>query len=144
MLWTYELFGDRVKKLKLDLPESGNGTPDVLNEVRWNLDWMLKMQDADGGVWHKQTSPGFCGFVMPEKDTLASLVIGTGAEPFKSSCATADFAAVMAIAARVYQPFDAAYATKTRDAARQAWTWLASPSGRALQEPRGRLDRRVR
>ena len=70
LLWTYELFAKRVSKLKLDLPESGNGTPDLLNEVRWNLDWMLKMQDADGGVWHKQTSEGFCGFVMPEKDTL--------------------------------------------------------------------------
>ncbi len=137
LLWTYELFGARVKNLKLDLPESGNGTPDLLNEVRWNLDWMLKMQDADGGVWHKQTSPGFCGFVMPEKDTLASLVIGTGAEPFKSSCATADFAAVMAIAARVYAPFDATYATKTRNAARQAWTWLLAHPDVLFNNPAG-------
>ena len=62
------------------------------------------MQDDDGGVFHKQTSETFCGFVMPEEDPFTSVVIGTGQAPFKSSCATADFAAVMAIAARVYRP----------------------------------------
>ena len=65
------------------------------------------MQDDDGGVWHKQTSEHFSGFVMPEDDKLPSEVIGTGSAPYKSTCATADFAAVAAIAARVYQPFDA-------------------------------------
>ena len=34
------------------------------------------MQDDDGGVWHKQTSERFSGFVMPEKDKLVSYVIG--------------------------------------------------------------------
>jgi endoglucanase len=137
LLWTYELFGKRVSKLKLDLPESGNGTPDLLNEVRWILDWMLRMQDADGGVWHKQTSEAFCGFVMPEKDTLTSLVVGTGKDPFKSSCATADFAAVMAIAARVYRPFDAAFSTKALEAARQAWTWLEAHPDVLFKNPAG-------
>ncbi len=137
LLWTYELFGKRVSKLKLGLPESGNGIPDLLNEVRWNLDWMLKMQDADGGVWHKQTSDRFCGFVMPEKDTLTSVVIGTGTDPFKSSCATADFAAVMAIASRVYRSFDAAYATKVQDAARRAWTWLETHPDVLFRNPAG-------
>ena len=33
---------------------------------------MLSMQDEDGGVWHKQTSERFCGFIMPGKDTLVS------------------------------------------------------------------------
>jgi endoglucanase len=77
LLWTWEIFGNRLKQVKLDIPESGNGTPDILNEIRWNLDWMLSMQDDDGGVWHKQTSERFCDFIMPEKDTLISYVIGT-------------------------------------------------------------------
>jgi len=98
LLWTWRCSAHESKNVKLNLPESGNGTPDILNEIRWNLDWMLAMQDDDGGVWHKQTSEQFCEFVMPEKDQLVSYVIGTGAEPFKSSCATGDFAAVMAIA----------------------------------------------
>jgi endoglucanase len=97
LLWTYEMYGPRLKSVNLAIPESGNGQPDMLNEIKWNLDWMLSMQDDDGGVWHKQTSEKFCDFIMPEKDKLISFVVGTGKEPFKSSCATGDFAAVMAI-----------------------------------------------
>jgi endoglucanase len=107
LLWTWEMFGPRIKKVRLNLPESGNGTPDILNEIRWNLDWMLSMQDGDGGVWHK------------------------------SSCGTGDFAAVMAIAARAYKPFDAAYAEKCLRAARQAWTWLEKFPNVTFNNPPG-------
>jgi endoglucanase len=137
LLWTWEIFGKRLDKLGLDIPESGNGVPDILNEVRWNLDWMLSMQDADGGVWQKQTSDKFCGFVMPEADTLVSYVIGTGKDPYKSSCATADFAAVMAIAARVYRPFDAAYAERCLEAARKAWDWVDAHPDVVFKNPAG-------
>lgn len=137
LLWTYEMFGARVGKVHLRIPESGNGKPDILNEIRWNLDWMLSMQDTDGGVWHKQTSEKFCDFIMPEKDTLTSYVMGTGAEPFKSSCATADFAAVMAIAARVYQRDDAAYAHKCLKAAHLAWAWLEKYPNVLFHNPKG-------
>lgn len=125
LLWTWEMFPGRIKNLKLDIPESDNNVPDILDEVRWNLDWMLTMQDEDGGVWHKQTSSRFADFVMPEDDKLVSYVIGTGKEPFKSSTATADFAAVMSIAARVYKPFDLSFAQRCLSAAEKAWEWLA-------------------
>jgi len=126
LLWTWELFADRVRNVSLNLPETGNKIPDMLNEIRWNLDWMLSMQDADGGVWHKQTSEKFSGFIMPEADKLVSYVIGSGTEPFKTTCATADLAAVAAIAGRVYKPFDAAYAQTTTEAARRAWMWATA------------------
>src|SRR5260370_39102406 len=61
---------------------------------------------------------------MPEKDKLVSSVVGSGAEPFKTSCATGDLAAVMAIAGRAYKPFDAAFAERNLRAAEKAWTWL--------------------
>jgi endoglucanase len=124
LLWAWELFGARLRDVNLNIPESNDPVPDLLDEVRWNLDWMLTMQDADGGVWHKQTSEQFAPFVMPERDDSVSYVVGTGAQPYKSSCATADFAAVTAIAARVYAPFDAAYARKSLRAAGRAWRWL--------------------
>jgi endoglucanase len=85
---------------------------------------MLTMQDTDGGVWHKQTSENFADFVMPENDKLISYVIGTGKDPYKSSCATADFAAVMAIAARSYKIFDPVFAKACLEAAEKAWGWL--------------------
>ncbi len=137
LLWAWEMFGAKLKDMKLDLPESGNGTPDILNETRWNLEWMLKMQDDDGGAWHKQTSEHFSGFVMPEDDHLPSEVIGTGQQPYKSTCATADLAAVAAIAARVYQPFDPQFAEKNLHAARKAWSWTEKYPNVTFKNPAG-------
>jgi endoglucanase len=129
LLWAYELNSDKLKSTRLNIPETGGAIPDVLAEVKWNLDWMLKMQDADGGVWHKATSKVFCGFVMPADDPLPAFVIGSGVAPYKTTAATADFAAVCAIAARVYRPFDAAYADRCLAAAERAWQWLeANPT----------------
>lgn len=126
LLWTYETFARRVAAVRLDLPESGNPVPDILDEVRWNLDWMLKMQDRDGGVWHKLTSERFGSFVMPDVDDGGPrYVIGTGAAPYKSSCATGDFAAVTAVAARVFPPFDPDFAAAALAASERAWRWLA-------------------
>ena len=125
LLWTYELFPERLGAISLGIPESANGIPDLLDEARWNLRWMLKMQDADGGVWHKLTSERFGGFVMPEGDDAGPrYVIGTGSAPYKSSCATADFAAVLAIAARLFRPFDPEFARTALAAADNAWRWL--------------------
>jgi endoglucanase len=137
LLWTWEIYGPKVQGVKLNIPESGNGTPDILNETRWNLEWMLKMQDEDGGVWHKQTSEHFPDFVMPEDDHLPSEVIGTGQAPYKSTCATADLAAVAAIAARVYQPFDAKFAARNLESARKAWLWTEKYPNVVFKNPQG-------
>jgi endoglucanase len=136
LLWMYELYGARLGG-SLNIPESNNTTPDVLDEIRWNLEWMLSMQDTDGGVWHKQTSERFPAFIMPEADTLTSYVIGTGSAPYKSTCATADLAAVMAIAARVYRPFDATFSTRTERAARDAWRWTEANPNVTFKNPTG-------
>ena len=124
LLWAWELYPDALRSLTLDIPESGHPLPDYLAEIRWNLNWMLSLQDpTDGGVFHKQTSLHFCAFIMPQDDHLPSEIIGTGSAPYKSTCATADFAAVMAIAARCYQPFDPTFAARCLASSRLAWTW---------------------
>lgn len=136
LLWAYELYRDRVGPVGLDVPESGNAVPDILDEVRWNLEWMLTMQDDDGGVWHKLTSERFGGFVMPQADDGGPrYVIGTGSAPFKSSCATGDLAAVMAVAARVYAPFDAELSGSALFAAERAWRWLERNPGVVFRNP---------
>jgi endoglucanase len=128
LLWAWELYPASLRSLSLRIPESGHKLPDYLAEVRWNMEWMLSLQDLDGGVWHKQTSEQFCGFIMPQNDKLTSYVIGTGAEPYKSTCATAGLAAVMAIAARCYNEYDESFAALCLAAAKRAWTWaLAHP-----------------
>jgi endoglucanase len=98
---------------------------------------MLKMQDEDGGVWHKQTSKNFPGFIAPQDDKLPSEVIGTGAAPYKSTCATADLAVVGAIAARVYQPYDAKFAERALEAARRAWAWTEKYPNVTFKNPPG-------
>jgi endoglucanase len=138
LLWAYEWFPEKIGSIRLDLPESGNGLPDILNEIKWNLDWMLTMQDSDGGVWHKLTTERFCSFVAPEKDDGGTrYIIGTGQEPFKSTGATGDFCAVMALAARVYGPFLPDYAHQCREAAERAWTWLLAHPQVTFSNPPG-------
>jgi endoglucanase len=137
LLWAWEIYGPKLGPIPLRIPESGNGTPDILNEARWNLEWMLKMQDSDGGAWHKQTSVHFSGFIAPEDDTLPSEVIGTGSAPYKSTCATGDLAAVAAIAARLYKPFDAEFAARALDAARRAWKWTEQYPNVTFRNPPG-------
>lgn len=119
LLLAYEaaptLFGDA-----MGIPESGNGIPDVLDEVRFELDWMLKMQEeAMGGVYHKVTCANFPGAVMPEYET-APLILSP-----VSTAATGDFAAAMALAARVYQTADAGFSSTCLAAAEKAWAYLA-------------------
>ncbi|HEU5403080.1 MAG TPA: glycoside hydrolase family 9 protein [Terriglobales bacterium] len=137
LLWAFELFGPQLRDRKLDIPESGNGAPDILNEARWNIEWMLQMQDKDGGAWHKQTSEYFPGFISPEDDNLSSKVIGTGSVPYKSTCATADLAAVAAISARVYAPFDKGFAERNLKAAQRAWQWTEQYPNVAFKNPPG-------
>ena len=74
---------------------------------------------------------------MPEQDTLTSYVIGNGEAPYKTSCATADFAAVMAIAARVYAPYDEVFAERAFAAATKAFAWVGGHPDVLYSNPKG-------
>ncbi len=137
LLWAWEMWNSAVRSIDLKIPESGGKIPDFLVEIRWNLDWMLSLQDADGGVWHKQTSENFCAFILPQDDHLVSYVIGTGAAPYKSTGATADLAAVAAIAARCYGPYDDAYAKSCLEAAKRAYAWASKNPNVIFENPTG-------
>jgi endoglucanase len=118
MLQAWEDFYERLKPLDFDIPESTNTVPDYLDEVRWELNWLLKMQAADGRVYHKISALNFCGFILPDRETAKRYVSPWG------SAATAEFAAIMAQAARVYRPFDSAYADRCLSAARKSYDFL--------------------
>ena len=118
LLAAYEHFPDYYDNLLLNIPETGNHRPDILNEAKWNLDWMLTMQDPyDGGVYHKLTTANFAGAVMPHQATARRYVV------MKSTAAALNFAAVMAVAARVYEQFDPEFAANCLHAAEFAWEW---------------------
>lgn len=121
LLSLYEDFPAYMKTVDLNLPESGNHIPDILNQVLWNLRWMLKMQDPnDGGVYHKLTNAAFAGFVMPGQATAKRYVVQ------KSTAATLDFAAVMAQAARIFSKYPKTLpglADSCLRASEYAWQW---------------------
>lgn len=108
----------------LNIPESGNGIPDILDETKYELDWLLKMQDeTSGGVWHKVSTYNFPGFIEPDLDK-EQLVISP-----VSTTATGDFAAIMAKASVVYKDIDKGFSETCRDAAVKAWTYLENNDG---------------
>lgn len=117
LLYAYKLFPESLQG-ELNIPETGNGVPDILNECRYELEWMLKMQDEEGGAYHKVTAQYHADFLMPEEDK----------DPFYlypvSSMATADYAASMALASRIYREFDKDFADRLFDAAKKASDWL--------------------
>jgi endoglucanase len=90
---------------------------DLLAEARYELDWLLRMQRADGGVYHKVSSANFPGFVRPEEDQAPLLVYGVG------SADTGAAAAAFARGARAFTS-DRSYAQLLGDAATRAWGWL--------------------
>lgn len=122
LILTYEDFPeiwDGKDADKMGIPESGNGIPDILDEVKYELDWLLKMQDENsGGVYHKVTCKEFPGFVMPEGETNDLYL-----SPI-STTATGGFAAVMAKSSQVYKKIDPAFADKCLAAAEKAWGYL--------------------
>jgi endoglucanase len=120
MLQAWEQFSPRIKDISLDIPESTNATPDFLDEVRWELEWLLTMQMDDGRVYHKLSAEKFCGMIMPEKDTAERFLV-----PW-SSAATADFVAVMAMAGRNFEPYDKPFAKRCLDAAKKSYDYLAA------------------
>src|SRR5579863_247960 len=78
LLWAWELYGSSLHDFALQIPESGGKVPDFLAEIQWNLQWMLSLQDSDGGVWQKQSRDDYCSFIMPQDDLGPNYVIGTG------------------------------------------------------------------
>ncbi len=51
-----------------NLPESGNGIPDLLDEVKWETDWLERMQSADGSAALKVGEIIYAKASQPSKD----------------------------------------------------------------------------
>jgi endoglucanase len=107
----------------LNIPESGNGVSDLLDEARWELEWLLKMQRADGAVHQKVTTADYAEG-GPEADTQPLYLYDV------STQATAQYAGAIAEASLVYREVDPEFADKLLAAAIQAWAWLEAQPGK--------------
>ena len=108
------------------IPESGNGVPDLLDELRFGLEWMMRMQNDDGSVLCVQ---GLASGTPPSSATGKSYY-----GPATTS-ATLMSAATFAYAAKVFsarpEPELKALSTSLANRAGQAWEWaIANPSVR--------------
>jgi endoglucanase len=115
------LFPDR----QLDIPESGNGRSDLLDEAAFELAWLLAMQRADGAVCRKLSGARWPAIVAPDGDDQPRFLYGV------STAETAKFAGALALAARVLGPTDRPAAARYEAAARRAWRYLERHPGQS-------------
>ncbi len=126
MFKAWEQFRDRIERVPLTLPESGQGLPDLLAELKFEFAWLFTMQAEDGRVYHKVTARDFKYWGPPDQDGSPRFYT-----PW-STTATADFVAAMALGARHFREFEPALADRCLAAARKSWAFLeANPANHA-------------
>jgi endoglucanase len=129
MLHFIEQYPMAIKDGTLNIPESYNGISDLLDELKYELDWIVTMQDKDGGVYHKLTAKDFSDFIMPENYDLDRYIIGKG------TAASLNFAAVLAQASRMYMDFDPQWSENALSQAESAWQWALKNNNVAFKNP---------
>ncbi|SDB07759.1 endoglucanase [Pseudobutyrivibrio sp. YE44] len=114
-------FFPNLLQVKFDIPEEKGDKgllPDILAEVKVELNFLMKMQRENGSVWHKVTTFNHAPFIMPEADKEELFLFPV------SSLATADIAAVFALAYSIYKDYDKNFAELLLDRAKKAYDWL--------------------
>jgi endoglucanase len=118
LLLAYEWAPGRFADGALQIPESGNRVPDLLDEVRYGLDWVLSLQEPSGAFRHSETVNAWTPPVPPNEDRTVRWVAQ------RSSSATAKAVAALAVAARLLGGWDRAFAARCRSAAHRGWAFL--------------------
>ncbi len=112
LLWAYEMYPEYFTDNSLNIPESGNGIPDVLDEARWELEWILTMQNTESG--------GFYPRIQGDAGDRSIMD--------KNGCTTDDTACAVGVLAEsylVYREIDAEFAEKCLEAAKKGWEFLS-------------------
>lgn len=103
------------------LPESGNGIPDILDEVKHELEWLRKMQNSNGSFLSIVGVQNFASASPPSAD-LAQRFYGPA-----TTSATFTAAAIFALSAIQFQNIgQSSYASALRTAAESAWAWASA------------------
>jgi endoglucanase len=97
-----------------NIPESGNGVPDILDEIKYELDWLLKMQNTDGSVLCMVGAESYNSASPPSNDVVQR-VYGPA-----TTAASISAAAMFAKAASLYT---GSYHDQLVLAATNAWNW---------------------
>jgi len=129
--WTLLNWHERTKHLgtsaadyadgKLRIPENKNGVPDLLDEARWNVEFLLKMQVPDGQpkagmAHHKIHDESWTALGMAPHESKMTRYLRP-----PSTAATLNLAAVGAQCARIWKAIDAKFSARCLTAAEKAW-----------------------
>lgn len=122
LLLAYEANPSHFTTGQLKFPEgikTDKNLPDALTEIKFELDWMQKMQRKDGSTFHKVSGLTWPSFeISPDTDTQPRYIFST------STSSSAMYGASLAIATRVYQPFDKKYSKELLKDSEQVWQYL--------------------
>ena len=104
----------------MNIPENNNSYPDLLDEARWEMDWMFSMivdsGDYEGMLYHKAHDEKWTALgIAPADDEMKRIV-----KP-PTTAATLNFAACAAQAARLWEGIDDDFSEKCLDAAETAY-----------------------
>jgi hypothetical protein len=121
LLWAYKenpsVFGD-----DYNIPESGNGIPDIIDEIKWETDWLLKMINIDGSVHIKMGNRNF------NENTSAPPSVNNDTRYYAPVCTSSALAAAstLAHASKVFSQFPAltSYAQTLEEKAILCWNWV--------------------
>ena len=128
LLAAYERHPELFKDGDGNLPESGNKVPDILDEARYGLLWLLSMQEPDSGALRSREAVYDWDEGKAQDDRKVRWVAGIG------TASTAKAASVLAVAARVYKKWDAAFAARCERASRAAWAFIEKhPEGAPIE-----------
>ncbi len=131
LFWLLEAYSDFAPRDDdTNIPESGNGVPDLLDEGRWELEWLLSVATPDGGVRNSTCLEHYDAYGSNAPDTRRPYVHG---EP--GTIATARAVGILAYAAHVFSTVDPAFATTLGDAARRGWRYLEQRPGEHSDGP---------
>jgi endoglucanase len=102
------------------IAESGNGVPDILDEVKWGLDWLVRMQNTDGSL-----------LCVQGLDQASPPSAATGPSYYGPATTAASLmgAAAFAYAAKIYSARSEAdlraYGNDLATRAKRAWDWAS-------------------
>jgi hypothetical protein len=101
-----------------NIPESGNGIADILDEAKWGIDFLLRMQQPDGGV--------LC-IVGESHASPPSSATGQSLYGPATTSASLNAAAALALGSKVYRAINMLpYADTLMARAEKAWNWAES------------------
>jgi len=134
-VWTlmnlYEAYPDVFPDGSLNIPENANKVADILDEARWEMEFLLRMQvpesqELAGMVHHKMHDLSWPPIPMLPPSEIdndnENKYVGTGRYVYSpSTAATLNLAATGAQCARIWQGLDADFSAKCLFAAKTAW-----------------------